>query len=133
MGMKYLGVDYGAKRVGIAVSDAAGMIAFPRTTIENGSDIVARIARLVAEERAEVIIVGDTRSFSGRENEVTKESDEFAGRLREATGLPVHRVSEVHSSVEASRYSPDGNAHDDSAAAAFILQRYLDMKGNTVR
>ena len=126
--MKYLGIDYGAKRVGIAVSDEGGTIAFPRGTLENGPDIVERIARRATEENAEMIVVGDTRSFSGLENPVTKESDEFVERLKKTTGLPVVRAWEAGSSIEASRYAPEGQEHDDASAAAVILQRFLDMR-----
>jgi putative Holliday junction resolvase len=126
--MKYLGIDYGAKRIGVAVSDVDGTIAFPRGTLENDSHVVEHIARRVEGENAEVIVIGDTRSFSGLENPVTKESDEFAGRLKNATGLPVIRAWEAGSSIEASRYAPESQQHDDASAAAIILQRYLDMK-----
>ena len=126
--MKYLGIDYGAKRIGIAVSDENGAIAFPRTTLENGDDIVDRIMRLVKEEKVGTIIVGDTRSFSGRENPVTGESDAFAERLKRAASIPVERAWEAGSSIEASRYAPEGQEHDDASAAAVILQRFLDMR-----
>lgn len=126
--MKYLGIDYGAKRVGIAVSDEGGTIAFPRGTLENGPDIVEHVTKRATEDQVEKIVVGDTRSFSGLENPVTKESDEFVERLKQATGLPVERAWEAGSSIEASRYAPEGQGHDDSSAAAVILQRFLDMR-----
>ena len=126
--MKYVGIDYGAKRLGIAVSDADGTIAFPRGTLENDSGIIDRLAKRVQEEKAEHIIVGDTRSFSGLENPVTEASDEFVERLKKATGLPVIRAWEAGSSIEASRYAPENQQHDDASAAAVILQRYLEMK-----
>lgn len=125
--MKYLGVDYGGKRVGIAVSDESATIAFPRTTLKNDSLLLEQITSLIESERIGTIVVGDTRAFSGLENTVTAEADAFMQLLRDETGLPVLPAWEAGSSMEASRYSPDGNAHDDSAAAAIILQRYLEM------
>jgi putative Holliday junction resolvase len=130
--MKYLGIDYGAKRVGIAVSDEAGTIAFPRDTLANDSSLIERLARLVVDEKVTTIVVGDTRAFSGFENSVTKAAESFIVRLAEKTGIPVLPAFEAGSSIEASRYSEDDSVHDDSSAAAIILQRYIEMKANSV-
>lgn len=127
--VKYLGIDYGSKRIGTAVSNAEGTIAFPRSTLANDAALVASLQDLVQAEKIERIIVGDTLSHGGGENPVTKEAEEFMGKIAEATGLQVSRGFEVFSSIEASRYAPETSQHDDSAAAAIILQRYLDMHG----
>ena len=123
--MKYLGVDYGAKRVGLAVSDANGSIAFPLETVDTAAALT-RIIQLVQEKGLKTIIVGDTLFHGGVENPVTREAQEFCDRLARETGLPVSRASEAWSSVEASRFAPKGSEHDDAAAAAIILQRFLD-------
>ena|SRR3989338_8877062 len=125
--MKYLGIDYGAKRIGVAVSDDKGTIAFPRATIHNNAHVFESLARLVAEEKIESIVVGDTRSFSNLANPVTKEAEDFAERLKKEIPLPVASACEAGSSIEASRYAPEGASHSDGAAAAIILQRYIDM------
>src|SRR3989344_4541654 len=126
--MKYLGIDFGTKRVGVAVSDAEGTIAFPRTTFATDDRLLPQLVELAKDEKVVTIGVGDTRSFSGLENPVTKESDEFVERLKKATGLDVIRAWEAGSSIEASRYAPEARGHDDSSAAAVILQRFLDMR-----
>jgi putative holliday junction resolvase len=128
--MKHLGIDYGAKRIGLAVSDSSGTIAFPRGTIENDSAVMEAIASLIANEQIERIVVGDARSIGGAENAITSDVETFAAALKE-TGLPVELVFEGWSSIEANRYAPD-DRHDDSAAAAIILQRYLDIKTGSV-
>lgn len=125
--MKYLGIDYGEKRVGIAVSDDAGSIAFPRTTLKNDAVLLEQLISLVENERIGMIVVGDTRAFSGFENPVTSEAERFMQTLREETNLAVEPAWEAGSSIEASRYAPEGTQHDDAAAAAIILQRYIDM------
>lgn len=130
--MRYLGIDYGAKRVGIAVSDAGGTIAFPRGTSQNDASLLESLAKIVTDEKIGTIVVGDTRAFSGLENPVTKEAEDFIGRLAKKTGLPVLPAFEAGSSIEASRYSEDDSVHDDSSAAAIILQRYIEMKANSV-
>jgi len=125
--MHYLGIDFGAKRVGVAVSDGAGSIAFPRETFPNDDHLIPLLVKLIAEEKIGVIIVGDTRSHGGGDNPITAEAEAFVERLEKETKLPVERAFEAWSSIEASRYAPKGKEHDDSAAAAIILQRYLDM------
>ena len=131
--MKYLAIDYGSKRVGIAVSDGMGSIAFPRETLSNDGKLLSNLKKLIEDEKIERIIAGDTRTVSGEENPVTKEAEGFIEALARETGMPVSRAFEAWSSIEASRYYPEQKGHDDSSAAAIILQRYLDMQGPAVR
>ncbi|MCR4281196.1 MAG: Holliday junction resolvase RuvX [Candidatus Kaiserbacteria bacterium] len=130
---KYLGIDYGAKRIGIAVSNDEGTIAFPRATIKNDAQVFESLTRIIADEKVQSIIIGDTRSFSNLANSVTKEAEDFAKRLKKETSLPVERVWEAGSSIEASRYAPEGENHSDGAAAAIILQRFLDTQGDKLQ
>lgn len=127
--MKYLGIDYGGKRIGLAVSTAG--IAFPRGVIANDSTTLAELVHIVQKERITHIVAGDTRSFGGKANPITEEADAFFERLERETNIPVIRAFEAGSSVEASRHSESGEKHDD-AAAALILQRYLDMNADTI-
>jgi putative Holliday junction resolvase len=124
--MRHIGIDFGCVRIGIAVSDAAGSIAFPRAVIANDEKAVAYITRLVEDEQAGVVVVGDARAFSGGENDVTAAADRFAAALAAALAVPVARAPEAWSSAEAARYAPHGKKHDDASAAAIILQRFLD-------
>jgi putative Holliday junction resolvase len=125
--MKYLGIDYGAKRVGIAVSDASGNIAFPHSVIPNDEQLVSKLAALVKDAWIKTVVIGDTRAEGGAANAVTSEAEQFAEQLKVATEIPVEWVREAGSSIEASQYAPPGREHDDSAAAAVLLQRYLDI------
>jgi putative Holliday junction resolvase len=128
--VKYLSIDYGTKRVGTAVSNPNGTIAFPRAVFANNVNLLSQLGQMVKEERIEHVIVGDTRSHGGGSNPITAEAEIFMETLARETGLPVSRVFEVFSSVEASRYAPKGSEHDDAAAAAVILQRFLDMNSS---
>jgi len=130
--MKIVGIDYGEKRIGIAVSDQGGTIAFPREVIHNNDGAIAHIVQLVQQEDVKRFVIGDTRASSGRSNAITAEAEEFAMRIARATGKPVARAYELGSSVEASRYAPKGKQHEDAAAAAIILQRYLDMNAANI-
>jgi putative Holliday junction resolvase len=125
--MKYLGIDYGSKRVGIAVSDDKGMIAFPRGTVENNERLISSLMKMAEAEHVERIVVGDTRALNGAQNPVTEEAEQFIAKLARTSGLPATGVFEAWSSIEASRYAPAGQEHNDAAAAAVILQRFLDM------
>lgn len=127
--MKYLGIDYGTKRVGVAVSDAAGTIAFPRATLPNDAQLFSQLEELVKNEKITCIVVGDTRSHGGKDNPVTAGAEEFVVALQKALPVRIERVWEMWSSIEASRYAPEGQEHNDASAAAIILQRFLDMKG----
>jgi putative Holliday junction resolvase len=126
--MRYLGIDYGAARVGLAISDRDGTFAFPHGMYRNDARLISVIARVAREEQVGEIVVGDTLADTGGQNPISALSDSFAVALEQETGLPVHRVREAWSTREAARYAPRGKRHDDSAAAAIILQRFLDAR-----
>jgi len=128
--MKYLCIDYGSKRVGYAVSDAAGTIAFPRATLQNDDRLMEFIRNIIRDENIGSIVLGDTKSHGGAANPVSEQADAFAESLKKQTGLPVERSWEAWSSIEVGKFAPKGREHDDAAAAAFILQRFLDMRKN---
>lgn len=126
--MKYLGIDYGTKYVGTAISNQEGTIAFPKISFLSDDSLLPKLIKLINDERIERVVVGDTRSSGGRANPVTEEAENFIQALRSAVAINILPVTEMWSSVEASRYAPKGEMRDDSAAAAIILQRYLEMQ-----
>ncbi|HEY4487690.1 MAG TPA: RuvX/YqgF family protein [Candidatus Paceibacterota bacterium] len=127
--MKYLGIDFGMKRVGVAVSNDEATIAFPRVTLKNEETLVPQIVEIIEKEKIGAIVIGDTRALSGAPNPIVSLSvDLFIEELKDAIQIPIHTAFEAWSSIEASRYAPKGKEHDDAAAAAIILQRFLDSK-----
>ena len=128
--MKYIGIDYGAKRVGIAISDGEGRIAFPRTTMPNDDNLMARLQEVIRVEKIDSIVIGDTKTHGGEPNPISAEADTFARSLAGQSKLPVDRGWELWSSMEVGKSAIKGHEHDDSSAAAFILQRFLDMQKN---
>ena len=104
--MRYLGIDFGLKRIGLAVSDEAGSMAFPRETIAADDDAIKRVIGLITAEHIGAVVVGDTRAASGAPNIASLAADLFIEELREAVDTPIHRGFEAWSSVEASRYAP---------------------------
>ncbi|TSC87034.1 MAG: Holliday junction resolvase-like protein [Parcubacteria group bacterium Gr01-1014_8] len=125
--MRYLGIDYGTKGVGLAISDESAQFAFPFAVFPNDQKLLENILDVIHDMNIAQIIVGDTRAEGGASNRITEEAEQFMSDLAGAINLQVHRVREAWSSVEASRFAPKGKERDDAAAAAIILQRFLDV------
>ena len=122
--MKYLGIDYGTKRIGIAISDENGEFAFPKMIV-GPAEAVAEIAGICQQESVKEIVIGRSVASNGMQNDIGPLVEQFKEKIHGATGLPVHFQDEGFSSMEAHRYQTDDGNRDDSAAA-IILQRYLD-------
>ena len=127
--MRYLGVDYGEKRIGLALSDPEGRIAMPFKTVTNTKTALAEIAAIVKKEEAQKIVVGLPIPFSGGASEQTKAVKEFAEKLHDFVGVPVDFENELLTTKQAAREGVP-KEHLDKAAAALILQSYLDKKAN---
>lgn len=137
---RVLGVDYGERRIGLALSDPLGMIASPLPTLTRRAGKrppVAAVARLAEENGVAAIVLGLPLDLSGEETGWTREVREFGERLGERTGLPVAYIDERMTSVRAERAVrslglPKGRREEkervDAAAAVLILQAYLDQK-----
>ncbi len=137
--MKYLGIDYGTKRIGIAISDDTGSLAFPRTTLEAGHGALGAIAALAKEESVGRIVIGESRDNQGQPNAVMEDIGQFKKDLEGLTSLACEYQSEFFSSTQAARqFAPDEQSrkknpeHEqlDASAAAIILQSYLDKRKN---
>ncbi len=135
-----LGVDLGERRIGLALSDPSGTLASPLRTIEvTGDPDRDRLAVLTAarEAEAQVIVVGLPRSLSGREGPAARRARTEASALAAVAGeIKVELHDERFTTREADRALADAGkrrrerrAHVDAAAAAIILQSYLDAKG----
>lgn len=133
-GMRYLGIDYGTKHIGIAVSDEAGTMGFPHATLSRTPSVSKDITLLCEKEGIGHIVIGESLQSDGTPNKLMEEIREFAGELRRYTGLPVSFEPEMYSSQEARR-APSGErdhrARVDAQAAALILTSFLSHHGNT--
>lgn len=123
--MRYLGIDFGSKRIGLALSDIEGRMAFPHAVFPNEPDVIFRIAELCTRENVQTIVLGESRDYQNRENPIMQKIHPFRDVLKEATDIPVEFFPEVLSSLEAMRTQGD-NMHNDASAAAIVLQSYLD-------
>ena len=133
--MRILGVDYGLKRIGLALSDEAGTIAQPLDTMDGGQTaIVSReLLRLCQERKVGKIIVGVPLRLDGTPSDQTRHTLAFIAKLRQATTIPVAQWDERLTSVQAERALLEANVRRnqrrqkiDKLAAQIMLQSYLD-------
>lgn len=128
--MKHLGIDYGEKRVGIAVSDENGLLASPRAVFPNNRSLVSDLAALIKKEGVQAIVVGESRGRSGEDNPIMERARRFARDLERETGLAVHFEPEFYTSREARRLTADTpQTLVDAEAAAIILSSFLSRAG----
>jgi putative holliday junction resolvase len=137
--MRILAVDYGHKRIGLAVSDETGTLARPLLVIQHVSRVVnaATVAAYAAEHQAGQIVVGVSYDEDGRLNTAGHSAARFADVLRQQTALPVILWDEslttqdargLRLAMGASRKKRAG--HLDDVAAAVLLQNYLDSRSH---
>jgi putative pre-16S rRNA nuclease len=135
--MIYLALDVGEKRIGVAVSDETGLLASPRTVLRRTSTAAAleAVALLVTESGAQVVVVGLPVSFDGQLYGQARAIQRFAAKLRERIAQPVVFADETLSSVRAEEALRAAGVRSgrirewlDAAAAAVILQDYLDAR-----
>lgn len=122
--MKILGIDYGTKRVGLAISDETQTLA-RELTILSPKDFWQQIKELVENEGIERVVIGLPLNMSGEETHTTRDVQEFSDQLQERLTVPVEFMDERLSSVMA-EHMPGGRVNVDSLAAQIILQNYLD-------
>ena len=136
--MRILGLDYGSKTVGVAVSDPLGLTAQSVETIWRKQEnklrqTLARIEELAAEYQAEKIVLGLPKNMNNTIGERAEKTLEFREMLERRTGLPVIMWDERLTTVEANRTLMEASVRRenrkqylDQLAAVFILQGYLD-------
>ncbi len=133
-----MGIDLGEARVGVALSDALGMLAHPCETIRvepkrGVAAVVRRIAEIAAREKIGVIVIGLPRNMDGTEGPAAAKARTFADQVRAATSCDVRLLDERLTTVAAQkalhasgRNVKQGRAVIDQVAAQMILQIYLD-------
>jgi len=122
--MRLLGIDYGSKRVGLALTDDKGMMAFPHNVIPNDAGLLAQIEKIVAKEKVSMIVVGHSLNREGTPNKVHARVEEFIQDLTLALGIPVELEPEQYTTQEAIRIQ-GRNDKTDAAAATIILNSYI--------
>lgn len=132
---RLLGMDYGKKRIGLAISDPLGMFATGLTTLENRSrkQVLSQLQLLVKEHHVERLVIGLPFKESGERSPLAEEAEALGAAIAEALDIAVVYVDERYTSVIAQQalraqgIQPSRQKHlTDKTAAALILQQYLD-------
>jgi putative holliday junction resolvase len=136
--VRALGLDLGSKRIGVAVSDRSGTIASPLTVLQRSRSRRTdheRIAALVREEEAELVVVGMPRSLSGGDGPAARAATAEIAALASVVDVPVEPYAERFSTVTANRALAESGVRGparrqvvDKVAAAVILQSWLDAR-----
>ncbi len=127
----YLGIDWGHKKIGLAVAQDDPRVAMAHATIDNDRDVFTRLAQIIAAQDIQMIVLGRSAHVHCADN--TAAIDRFATQCRARCGVPVVYAPEMFSSREAQQnLIAGGRKHvhlqDDAEAARIILQSYLDAQ-----
>jgi putative holliday junction resolvase len=120
--MRILGLDYGTKRIGVAISDPEQTVAFPRDIFQNNDLLLGRLKKLITEEKIVEIVVGWPLSLEGKETGQTRKTGAFIALLEESLDIPITKMDERWTTAQADR-----SGGDDAVAAQIILQNRLDV------
>lgn len=130
--MRYLGIDYGLKKIGLAIGDDETRIASPAEVLRADGDELQKIVALVNTEGIDAVVVGVPGAVHALHSSKQKElTERFIDRLRDKIDQPVYVVDERFTSVESQRIRAESGttAPEDALAAMLILQEYLDEIG----
>lgn len=122
-----MGIDYGTKRVGVALSDESGRMAFPHIVLDNNDKLLNQLEKIVEDRGVKEIVIGHSLDRSGRPNAVHSEVEELIGDLTLRVGVPIHLEAEQYSTQEALR-DQGRTAQTDASAAAIILNSFITKK-----
>jgi putative Holliday junction resolvase len=139
--VRYLGIDYGSKRVGLSLSDEEGKLAFPYKIIQNNLELVDTIHNICGKEEISAIVLGESHDLSGKPNKIMGSIEEFKRNLEGELDLPVFFEKEFMTTIfargndgkkgnDARKIKKGKDEKKDDSASALILQRYLDRKNN---
>lgn len=133
--MRYLAIDYGTKRTGLAICDSAETIASPLTVIQGQKELLTKISKTVDAENVEAIVLGLPLNMTGSESAQTKLVLKFAEQLKNRLHIPVHLQDERLSTFGAEEKLASVKLTKgkkkkrlDAIAAAEILEAFLEQK-----
>ncbi|MDP1608045.1 MAG: Holliday junction resolvase RuvX [Chlamydiales bacterium] len=135
--MRIAAIDYGERRIGIALSDSNGRIALPLTTVEGGRKAVSNVLKALESYKGQIqlIVIGLPLLMNGKEGPMAQQVHTFAKQLEEASQLRIVFVDERLSSAQADKRLQEipmnrkaRSAKIDMTAATLLLQHYLDSR-----
>lgn len=128
--MRLLGIDFGEKKVGIALSDDKGLLAFPKAVLPNNNFLMREITNLIKEHGVGTVVIGESQNYEMKDNPIMKKTRMFAQELeRNFSGITLIYEPEILSSHQATHFQGK-TAMIDASAASIILQSYIDRIKN---
>jgi putative Holliday junction resolvase len=146
--MRYLGIDYGSKRVGLSISDEEGKMAFPYKILVNNLELDDSIHNICGQEEISAIVLGESYNQFGQKNKIMGSIEEFKRNIETELGIPVYLEKEFMTTVFAREMMAEASGFfkktvnsakktakskidkADASAATLILQRFLDRKNS---
>ena len=125
--IRLLGIDYGTKRIGLALSDEAGRFAMPHSVLPNTKDALTDVADLCEKEQIQTVVIGESSNYDSTPNPIMADIKTFATALAEKTKCQIVFEPEFYTSQEAQRIIGKDNLFD-ARAAALILKSYIDKQ-----
>jgi putative Holliday junction resolvase len=134
---RYLGIDYGSKRIGLAISDPLNIVARTLTTVLHSENALEKIKNIVNEYLIGCIVIGMPLTLKGEKGKQAQEVEKFIGLLEKEIRCPVvrwderftsKRVHQTFHELNVRKKHRENKSNIDKMAAAFILQSYLDSR-----
>ncbi|MCA9365304.1 Holliday junction resolvase RuvX [Candidatus Kaiserbacteria bacterium] len=125
--MRKIGIDYGSKRVGIALTDEAGLMAFPHVVLENNQSLLKEVIKIIEENEVSEMVIGYSLGRDGQPNEIHKAVESFMTDITLERPIPIHLEPEQYTTQEAIRFQ-GRNKDTDASAAAIILNSFITRK-----
>lgn len=137
--MRLLGIDYGTKRVGIALSDEGARLAFPHVTISNDKKLLEEIIAIIDQYSVRKVVFGESKDYHMKDNRLMEDVRFFADELQQKTDATVVMHPEFMTSMQAEKThfqlseknkkrGVEKGKNIDAQAAAIVLQSYIDSK-----
>jgi putative Holliday junction resolvase len=125
--MRKMGIDYGSKNVGIALTDEGGQMAFPHGVLPNDKDLQEKIENLIEQKGVTEIVIGHSLGRDGKPNAIHTQVESLMTNLTLSLGIPIHLQPEQYTTQEAVRLQGK-NSQVDASAATIILNSYLTQQ-----
>lgn len=122
--MRIMGIDYGSKKVGVALTDPGCKMAFPHDVVPNNKQLFTKLVEIIEQNSVGEIVIGHSLDRFGEPNEIHKGAEALMLDLTLGVGLPIHLEPEQYSTQAAIRIQGRNNK-TDASAAALILESYL--------
>lgn len=123
---RVMGIDFGSKRVGVALTDDEQRVAFPKAVLPNDKHLVASVLELVTAHGVTEVVIGESKDNRGADNSIARGVRTFALQLEQGADVTIHLEPEFYSSQEARTHT--GNRMVDAEAAAIILNSFLTKR-----